>query len=144
MIMAQVAGALQRARLPFHRSNQMQPHPYLAETRKALDSIMEYLAIVDAKLSALERDPASLLPPTPSVDERIAEATSATQVYKALETEFGVDRRTLYGRVERIVKAHGLEAKFPDWGRDVALAKYLASRNDQGKRRLLAALEALA
>lgn len=120
------------------------PHPYLAETRKALGQVLEYLAVVEAKLNDLERQGlTTVLPPTSTVDERIAQAETATAIYKALEPELGVDRRTLLSRVERLVKAHSLEAQFPEWGRDVKLARYLAERLPSGKRRIVEAIDSL-
>lgn len=117
-------------------------HAYLVETRKALTQVLDYLAVVDAKLTALEAE-YQAGPPVSTVDERIAAAETATAIYKALEPELGVDRRTLLGRVERLVKAHNLEGQFPEWSRDVKLARYLAERLPDGRRRIVSATESL-
>jgi hypothetical protein len=117
-------------------------HPYLVETRKALTQVLEYLAVVDAKLVALEREYREG-PPTSTVDEVIAQAETATAIYKALEPELKIDVRTVKTRLERVVKAHSLEARFPDWSRDVGLARYMVQRLPNGQRRLQAAYEAL-
>jgi hypothetical protein len=42
-----------------------------------------------------------------------------------------------------VVKAHQLDRQIPDWSTNVRLAKYLASRNEAGARRLVAALAQL-
>jgi len=117
-------------------------NPLLTETRANLLVMREYIDAAMARIDLLIAEPAPA--PVPSVDEYVASATSATAVWKALEPELGVDRRTLLTRVERLVAAHGLVARFPNWSTDLKLAKYLAERTPSGKRRLVEALEALA
>lgn len=123
----------------------MQPHPYLIETRQALDAVLEYLAIVDGKLRQLEAEVAAAKPQVSSVDERIAAAASSTAVYVAIGQELGSgwDQRTVRGKVERLIEVHSLHGKYPEGSRDVGLAKYLAERMPDGRFRIQHAVEAL-
>jgi len=89
---------------------------------------------------ALQQAPAK---PVPTVDEYIAEATSATAIYKAMEGELGIDRRTILARVQRLVLSHGLQKRWPDWSTNVALARSLAQRTPSGEFRLTVALREL-
>jgi len=114
---------------------------------QTLIECVQYLRL-DALEIAREIDelpqPEVHVPSAPTLDERIALATSVTGVWKALEAEFGVDRRTTYARVERVVLANGLHTKIPDWRTNVGLAKYLAGRaTPNGERRLTLALREL-
>lgn len=113
---------------------------YVRETRAALVAMR--LALTEAKRATAKPEPVKQAPPTPTVDEYIASASSATAIWKALEPEYKVDRRTLLARVERVVKAYDLEDRFPYWSTDLKLARYLAEKVD-GKRRLDTALDGL-
>jgi len=130
------------AALPFHgvtsRMNFAQMHADLMQVR-------EFLVEIERKLeAAMKAEMERPKPPVPTTDEYVAVAETATAVYKALEAELGIDRRTILGKVERLVKAHSLEARFPDYSRSVELAKYLAERMPDGRLRIQHALEALA
>lgn len=111
---------------------------YLDEVRKQIDDIRAWLVDVESKLDRFK-----VAVPTTSVDEDVAAAGSVTAVHKALERELGVDRRTVLARVERLVKAHGIEAKLPGWSTDLRFAKYVAEREANGKVRLANAIDAL-
>lgn len=110
---------------------------YLDEVRNQISDIRAWLAEVEVKLDRFK--PVV----TTTVDEDVAAAGSVTAVHKALERELGVDRRTVLSRVERLVKAHGIEAKLPGWATDLRFAKYVAEREANGQVRLVNALEAL-
>jgi hypothetical protein len=103
----------------------------IGEFRQQLSDVRAWLAELESRI---ERASAAPKAAPLSVDEQIAEADTATRVYKALEPELGVDRRTILARVERLVKAHSLAERFPNWGTDVALAKYLAERVGDERR----------
>lgn len=111
---------------------------YITDARTTIDTLAEQLRAALRAVKPSEQ----VKPPTPSVDEYIAQATSATAIWKALEPEYKLDRRTLLARVERVVKAYDLEQRFPFWSTDLKLARYLAERVE-GKRRLDIALEGL-
>jgi hypothetical protein len=111
---------------------------YLDEVRKQIDDIRAWLVDVETKLDRFK-----VSVPTTSVDEDVAAAGSVTAVHKALERELGVDRRTVLAKVERLVKAHGVEARLPYWSTDLRFAKYVAEREANGKVRLVNALDAL-
>lgn len=108
------------------------------DIRQSIADMRVALAELEARLDRLTK-----AAPASTVDEDIADADSATRVYKALERELGLDRRTILSKVERVVKAFGLERQFPDWSTDVKLARYMASKNETGTRRLVAALALL-
>jgi hypothetical protein len=108
------------------------------DIRQAISDMRVALVELETRLDRLTKQA-----PAQSVDEYIDAADTATRVYKALEPELGLDRRTILAKVERVVKAHQLERQFPDWSTNVRLAKYLASRNPAGARRLVAALAQL-
>jgi hypothetical protein len=112
----------------------------IATIRQQLADIRAWLAETEHKLDRMTLAPKAA---PLSTDEIIAAASSATAVYKSLEQELGVDRRTILARVERLVKAHNLAERFPEWGTDLKLAKYLAERVDGDRRRITVALEAL-
>ena len=117
---------------------------WLLDTRNQIADVRAWLAEVEAKLDTAEaaaKQPVRV--PTAPVDEEVAAATSVTQVHKALERELGIDRRTVLTKVERVVRAHGIDAKIPDWSTNVRLAKYLAERQPSGNARLVEALLAL-
>ena len=114
---------------------------WVDETRKQISDVRAWLADIEARLDQLSTTVSKL--PTATVDEDVAAATSATQVQKALERELGIDRRTVLAKVERVVKAHGIDAKIPDWSTNLRLAKYLAERQPSGNVRLVDALFAL-
>ena len=114
---------------------------WVDETRKQISDVRAWLADVEAKLDRVSTTVSKL--PTSTVDEDVAAATSATQVQKALERELGIDSRTVLAKVERVVKAHGIDAKIPDWSTNLRLAKYLAERQPSGNVRLVDALFAL-
>jgi hypothetical protein len=132
-----------RRLLPSHavpRSPAVTPEQ-VNELRQQIADVRAWLAEVEAKLdrSTLSQPKAAPL----TTDEYIERATSATQVYKALEPELGVDRRTILARVERIVRAHGFAESIPDWGTSLVLAKHLAGRTEDGTRRIVAAIAEL-
>ena len=108
--------------------------------------IRVWLAEIEQRIRSEHNAPARVAPPaTTSVDEDVAAADSVTRVHKALEREFGVDRRTVYQRVERLVEAYQLHRNVPDWKSNVAFHKKLAERDASGKTRLergLATLDA--
>jgi hypothetical protein len=111
------------------------------DIRMGIAEIRTWLSEVERRLDA--RASYRGKPELPSVDDEIAAATSATQVQKALERELGIDRRTVLGRIERVVKAFRLEQRFPNYTSDLALHKYLAEKDEHGKRRLSTALAML-
>jgi|SRR5215471_4090047 len=112
---------------------------WVTETRQQISDVRAWLADVESKLDRFKIEPA----PTMSVDEMVAAAESATAVQKALERELGIDRRTVLAKAERLVKAHRLDAKLPDWSTNVRLWKYLAERQSTGNVRLVDGLFAL-
>jgi len=114
---------------------------WVAETRKQIDDVRAWLADIESKLDRFSTSVGKL--PTLTVDEMVAAAESATTVQKALERELGIDRRTVLAKAERLVKAHGLDAKMPDWSTNVRLWKYLAERQPSGNIRLIDGLFAL-
>lgn len=114
---------------------------YWDEVRKQISDIRSWLVEVESKLDRFQA--VRTAPPTESVDESVATAGSVTAVHKALERELGVDRRTVLAKVERLVKAHGIDAKLPGWSTDLRFAKYVAEREANGKIRLVNALDAL-
>lgn len=82
--------------------------------------------------------------PVASVDDDVAAADSPTRVLKALEREFGKDRRTILGWVERLVKVYQLERKYgADWGKNTQLFKDLAKRDANGQTALARGLASL-
>ena len=114
------------------------------------DSVLQNIADIRVWLSEVERRiPTNVVrdtpvkPPTMSVDDEVAAADSVTRVHKALEREFGVDRRTVYQRVERLVAAYQLDRQVPDWRENVAFHKKMAERNASGRTYLERALAAL-
>lgn len=110
---------------------------YLDEVRNQISDIRAWLAEVEVKLDRFKAVP------TTTVDEDVAAAGSVTAVHKALERELGVDRRTVLSYVERLVKAHGVAEKLPDWSTNLRFAKYVAQREANGKVRLANAMAAL-
>ena len=114
---------------------------WVAETRKQIEDVKLWLTEVEAKLDRFHTATAPIR--VGSVDEDVATATSATAVQKALERELGIDRRTVLAKAERLVRAHGLDEKIPDWSTNVRLWKYLAERQSTGNVRLVDALFAL-
>lgn len=106
--------------------------------------IRVWLAEIEQRIRSEHAAPArSVAPPTSSVDEDVAAADSVTRVHKALEREFGVDRRTVYQRVERLVLAYQLDRQVPDWKSNVAFHKKLAERDANGVTRLARGLDYL-
>ena len=114
---------------------------YLDEVRNQISDIRAWLADVEIKLERFESSRKAV--PTTTVDEDVAAAGSVTAVHRALERELGVDRRTVLARVEHLVKAHGVAEKLPGWSTDLRFAKYVATREANGKLRLVNALDAL-
>lgn len=99
--------------------------------------IRVWLAEIEQRIrSEHSAQPVRVAPPTTSVDEDVAAADSVTRVHKALEREFGVDRRTVYQRVERLVTAMQMDRGVPDWRTNVDFHKRLAERDASGKTRL--------
>jgi hypothetical protein len=120
----------------------MADHYYWDEVRKNIADIRAWLSEVESKLNRFEAV-RQAAPPAASIDESIGEATSATRIQKALEREFGIDRRTVLQRAERLVKAYGLDKDFPDWSTDVDFWRKLAERSPDGQTRLARGLAAL-
>lgn len=114
-----------------------------------LDMILQNIADIRVWLAEVERQvqvrrsEAAEPPRTTTVDEDVAAADSVTRVHKALEREYGVDRRTVYQRVERLVLAYQLDRQVPDWRTNVAFHKKLAERDANGVTRLARGLAAL-
>ena len=120
----------------------MPDHYYWDDVRKQIADIRAWLSEVESKLDRFEvARKAPVMVPT--VDEDIAEASSATRVQKILEREFGIDRRTVLQRAERLVKAYGLDAKVPDWSTNVEFWRKLAERGPDGQTRLARGLASL-
>lgn len=117
----------------------------LVTFQSRLDNLAQVIADAQAELADLQLAATRFKQPVPgqTVDEYIDQADSATRVYKALEPELGVDRRTILSYVERIVRFYELSTRFPEYGTNLALAKYLASRNPKGQRRIVAALQGM-
>jgi len=113
----------------------------LGEVNAWRETTNRKLTALQAKLDALAT--AKPVLQTSTVDEDVAAADSVTRVHKALERELGVDRRTIYSRVERLVAAHELDKRIPDWQTNVEFARYLAARMPDGRVRLQHALESL-
>ena len=120
----------------------MADHYYWDEVRKNIADIRAWLSEVESKLDRFDQVRRAA-PPTVTVDESVTEATSATRVQKALEREFGIDRRTVLQRAERLVKAYGLDQQFPDWSTDVEFWRKLAERGPDGQTRLARGLASL-
>ena len=114
---------------------------WISDVRTQISDVRAWLADVEAKLDRVSTTVSKL--PTATVDEDVAAAQSVTAVHKALERELGIDRRTVLAKVERVVKAHGIDARLPDWSTNLRLAKYLAERQPSGNVRLVDALFAL-
>lgn len=120
----------------------MADHYYWDEVRKNISDIRAWLSEVESKLDRFEAV-RKAAPPVESAAEVIATATSATRIQKALEREFGIDRRTVLQRAERLVKAYGLDKQFPDWSTDVEFWQKLAERGPDGQTRLARGLASL-
>ena len=103
---------------------------YWDAVRQNIADIRIWLAEVEARL------PAKGAAPTTTVDDDVAAADSATRVQKALEREFGVDRRTILQRATTLVEGMQMNRGVPDWTVDVAFWKRLAERDSSGKTRL--------
>lgn len=100
--------------------------------------IRVYLAEAEQEVRRHSSTAVSEKPATMTIDEEIAAADSVTRVHKALEREYGVDRRTIYARVERVVRAYKLGVVT-----DLVLNKRLATRDEQGELPLTRALRKL-
>ena len=111
---------------------------YLDQVLSQITDVRAWLAEVETRIERLKS-----VAPTSTVDEDVAAAGSVTAVHKALERELGVDRRTVLSYVERLVKAHGVAEKVPDWSTNLKFAKYCAAREANGKVRLRNAIDAL-
>jgi hypothetical protein len=120
----------------------MADHYYWDEVRKNIADIRAWLAEVESKLDRFAQVRAAT-PPAQAADDQIAEASSATRIQKVLEREFGIDRRTVLQRAERLVKAYGLDRQFPDWSTDVEFWRKLAERSPDGQTRLARGLASL-
>lgn len=115
-------------------------NPFISDTRAAIAQIREYLAHIEQRLDHLEQQ----APAVPSYEDQVAEATSTTAIFKIIERRVGLDRRTLLGKAERLVRVYGLADRFPDWSTNIELARYFAELHPTtGKPRLIAAIEAL-
>jgi|SRR5215472_2329368 len=120
-----------------------------SELDRILENITEmrsYLAEVELKVMERRTAPqaAPAVHPTMSVDDDIDAADSVTRLHKAMEREWHVDRRTVYQRVERVVKAFQLDKQAPEWRADLAFQKRLFAKDADGARaidRALAKLE---
>lgn len=124
-------------------SNPMPDQPYWDMVLQNIADMRVWLTQVEAQIPHAAYTAPRAAPPTLSVDDEVAAADSVTRVHKALEREFGVDRRTVYQRVERYVAAYQIERIVPDWRENVAFHKRMAVRNDAGKTYLERALAAL-
>lgn len=120
----------------------MADHYYWDEVRKNIADIRAWLSEVESKLDRISTA-AGKLPPALTVDDQVAEANSATRMQRALEREFGIDRRTVLQRAERLVKAYALDQQFPDWSTDVEFWRKLAERGPDGQTRLARGLASL-
>lgn len=120
----------------------MADHYYWDEVRKNIADIRAWLSEVESKLDRFDAA-RKATPVSETVDETIETASSATRVQKALEREFGIDRRTVLQRAERLVKAYGLDKQFPDWSTDVEFWRELAKRGPDGQTRLARGLAQL-
>jgi hypothetical protein len=116
---------------------------YWDEVRKQIADVRAWLGEVDSKLDRFEATRKAAVATTSTVDEDVAAAESATGVQKALERELGVDRRTIRAYAERVVKAHGVAEKLPDWAISMRFWRYLAARQPDGRVRLQVALDEL-
>lgn len=103
-----------------------------------------WLSEVEARIPREALGPAKPVVPTMSVDEEVAAADSPTRVQKALERELGVDRRTVYQRVETLVEAFQLDRQTPDWRANLGFWKRMAERAPDGKLRMQHGLDTLA
>jgi hypothetical protein len=133
------------ASLPFHGVTKHVTNFH--QMHADLMSVREFLVELERKLeAAMAEEMARPKAVALSVDEKIAEAASSTAVFLAIQSELGSgwDQRTIRGKVERLIKVHGLEARYPLGSRDTELAKYLAERQPDGRFRIQHALEALA
>lgn len=118
-----------------------------AQMHADLMSVREFLVELERKLeAAMTEEMARPKAVALGVDERIAEAASSTAIFLAIQAELGSgwDQRTIRGKVERLIKVHGLEVRYPLGSRDLDLARYLAERMPDGRFRIQHALEALA
>lgn len=133
-----------RALLPFHG---VTPMANLAQMHADLMSVREFLVELQQKLeAAIAEEMARPKATAPTVDQRIAEASSSTAVFVAMHSELGTgwDQRTIRDKVENLIAAHKLQVRYPLGSRDVDLAKYLGERMPDGRFRLQHAMEALA
>src|SRR5262249_44152636 len=113
------------------------------EINTQLGWVRQWAAGVQTELETLLAG-GSIAPPTMTVDEQVAEADSPTRVLKALEREFGKDRRTILGYVERLVKVYQLERKYgADWSKNLQLFKDLAARHSDGRTQLARGIASL-
>jgi hypothetical protein len=133
------------ASLPFHGVTRHVTNFHQMHTD--LMAVREFLVELERKLEAAMAEEMARPKANPlTADELVAAASSSTAVFKAIEVELGSgwDQRTIRGKVERLIKVHALEARYPEGSRDLALAKYLAERLPDGRFRIQHALEALA
>jgi hypothetical protein len=116
---------------------------YISELRQQIADVRAWAAEVEGRLDRLEAAGKPDKGSTMTVDDEVAAADRATRVQKALEREFGYDRRTIRTMAERLVKAHGAERQVPNWATSTEFWKYLAQRNATGATRLAAGIAAL-
>jgi len=122
----------------------MADHYYWDEVRKNIADMRIWLTEVEAKLDRIQPRIDAVVVDSLSVDRAVAAAESATAVQHALGQEFGIDRRTVLQRAERVVKAYDLMSKLGgDWATDVDFWKAMARRQPDGRVRLAHALATL-
>lgn len=97
-----------------------------------------YLADVELEVRRHAKSAPVEKPATLTIDEEIAAADSVTRIHKALEREYGVDRRTVYARVERVAHAFKLGSVS-----DFKLNQRLAERDANGDLALTRAMRKL-
>ena len=122
----------------------MADHYYWDEVRKNIADMRIWLSKVEAKLDRIQPAVERVVVDSNSIDRAVAHAESATAIQHALGQEFGIDRRTVLQRAERVVKAYDLMAKLGgDWSTDVEFWRALARRQPDGRVRLAHALATL-
>ena len=114
---------------------------YWDQVRQNIADMRVWLAEVEAKLPPATPRPTPIV--TSTIEDDVREADSATRIQKALEREFHVDRRTIYGYAERLVAAYQMDRQVPDWSTNVSFWRTLAERSDDGRTRLARGLATL-
>ena len=138
-------GALRPHRsTPEEGTTPMADQAYWDMVLQNISDIRIWLAQVEQNVAhARVHDEPAPAPKTSSVDEDVAAAETPTRVQKALEREFGVDRRTVYQRVEAVVEGFQLDRKTPHWRTDLAFWKAMAARDESGRTAVARGMAAL-